>query len=157
MPIHKERRIIACPRDYFFDIIADVERYPEYLSFWQDAKIYRHDKNVYYTVQKIGIGPVTEVFRTKTNLIPTSKIRVTSTDHLFREFDILWVFESISERSCQVDFEFRCEASSFIMRRLMNLMLDEAAQHMVQAFQDRAIQRYTAMEAKERARTKRLS
>ena len=146
MPIHRERHIIDCPRDHFFAIVADVERYPEYLSFWQDAKIYRRDKDVYYTTQKIGIGPVREAFHTKTDLTPPDKIRVTSTDELFQEFNILWVFEPISEHSCRVDFEFRCEASTFFMRRIMNLMLDEAAHQMVKAFQGRAIQQYKVIE-----------
>lgn len=148
MPVHKERRVIACPREHFFDIVADVERYPDYLSFWQDAKIYRRDKDVYYTQQKIGIGPIRESFRTKTDLSRPSKIRVTSTDELFLEFEILWRFEPVSEHSCQIDFKFKCEAASFIMRRVMDLMLDEAAHHMVKAFEGRALQHYQAQKAK---------
>lgn len=146
MPIHRERRVIPCAPEFFFDIVADVECYPEYLSFWQDARIYRRDSDVYYTVQQIGIGPARETFRTRTDLSRPSRIRVTSTDDLFREFETLWLFEPVLESSCQVDFIFKCEAASFIMRRVMDVMLDEVARNMVKAFEERALSRYEVEE-----------
>ncbi len=148
MPIHREKRVIRCPQEHFFDIVADVERYPEYLSFWQDARIYRRDNDSYYTAQKIGIGPVIESFRTRTDLSRPSRIRVTSTDDLFHEFEILWLFESVTEHSCQIDFEFKCEAASFIMRTVMDLMLDETAHSMVKAFEYRALKQYKRLSGK---------
>ena len=142
MPIHRERRVISCAPEFLFDTVADVESYPEYLAFWQDARVYRRDRNVYYTVQEIGIGPARETFRTQTALSRPSRIRVTSTDKLFREFEILWVFEPVPENHCQVEFIFKCEATSFIVSRVMDVMLDEVARSMVKAFEERALTRY---------------
>ena len=138
MPIHREKRVIPYSQEQFFDIIADVERYPEYLSFWQSARIERRVDNVYHTVQQIGIGPVRERFRTQTRLSRPTRIVISSADHLFKAFEIRWGFESLSEHSCRVDFEFKCEMASFLMRRVMDLMLDETARTMVGAFEDRA-------------------
>lgn len=122
--------------------MADVERYPKYLSFWQDARIYRRDGDTYYTEQTIGIGPVREMFRTRTELSRPGRIRVTSKDELFREFEILWIFEPDSEHSCRVDFKFNCEATSFVARRIMDVMLDEVARSMVESFEARALKQY---------------
>lgn len=144
MPVYRERRVIPCPAKRFFDIVADVESYPEYLTFWQDARIYRRDLDTYYTAQTIGIGPIRETFRTRTELSQSSRIRVTSTDKLFREFEILWSFDSVSERACQVNFKFSCEATSFIVRRVMDVMLDEVARSMVEAFETRALAQHIA-------------
>ena len=147
MPIHRERRIGACPSDYFFDIVADVERYPEYLSFWQEAHIYRRESGIYHTRQKIGIGPARETFRTRTQLSRPKEIRVISDDKLFRHFEILWEFAPLPNDRCQVDFKFHIEAASFFMRRFMDVMLDEVSRSMVTAFKERALLQYANQQA----------
>ncbi len=140
MSTHSEQRIIACSPERFFDIVADVESYPDFLPFWRDAKVYRRAGHVYYTRQEIGIGPVRESFRSKTVLQPPSQIDIVSSEQIFREFAIHWEFRPAVDGGCQVRFELSIEARAGLLRKIMNAMLTDVARGMVSAFERRALE-----------------
>jgi coenzyme Q-binding protein COQ10 len=139
MPVHKESRVVPYGRDQFFDLVADVESYPEFLPLWRSAHIDRREGDVYYTDQRVGIGLWMSLqFHTRTRLDPPTDIEVTSEEDIFESFRISWHFEAVSEASCRVDFELSCDARSPMMRHIMDLMLLETARSMVEAFETRA-------------------
>jgi coenzyme Q-binding protein COQ10 len=143
MPVHRESRVLPYRRDQFFDLVADVESYPAFLPLWRSAKIYRKEGNVYFTEQEIGIGLLMrQRFRSQTKLTPPADIEVTSDEGIFEHLRIGWHFESPSRETCRVDFEMSCEARSFVMRQVMDLMLDDTARNMVAAFESRAREVY---------------
>jgi len=130
-------------RDQFFDLVADVESYPEFLPFWRFAHIYRREGDVYYTDQQVGIGLwMSQRFHSRTTLDRPTDIEVTSNDGLFENFRISWHFESPLEDSCRVEFEMSCDARSPMMSHIIDLMLHEMAQTMVEAFEVRARKLY---------------
>jgi coenzyme Q-binding protein COQ10 len=139
LPVHRENRVLPCRRDQFFDLVADVESYPEFLPLWRSARIYRKKGDVYYTEQVVGMGPLmSQRFRSRTKLDRPTDIEVTSDAGVFKHLRIVWHFESTPEDGCRVDFEMSCEASSPMMRRFIDLMLLETARGMVEAFEKRA-------------------
>lgn len=139
MPVHRETRVLPYRRDQFFDLVADVESYPEFLPLWRVARIYRREGDVYYTDQQVGIGPLlSQRFHSRTKLDPPTDIEVTSDDSIFENFRIGWHFEAPSEDSCRIDFELSCDARLPLMRRVLDVMLLETARTMVDAFEARA-------------------
>jgi coenzyme Q-binding protein COQ10 len=95
MTVYAESRILIAPRDRIFDLVADVESYPEFLPLWRDARIYQRSGNIYRTEQAVGLGRLEERFHTTTVLSRPWRIEVTSEDALFREFYIHWDFANI--------------------------------------------------------------
>jgi coenzyme Q-binding protein COQ10 len=142
MAEHSERRELAFNRERIFDLVADVERYPEFLPAWQEARIYRRDGDVYYTEQVIGRGPVRERFRSRTTLRHPTQIQVEATDDLFRHFDLLWEFQDAGEQQCRVDFSLRAEARSRLFQRVLDILLTDMARSIVSAFEKRATELY---------------
>ena len=61
------------------------------------------------------------------------RIRVTSADPLFNEFLIQWLLEDLPEHSCRVNFSLHCEAASFILRPIFEVVLGEAGRGIVTA------------------------
>ena len=137
MSIHSEHRLIRAPQERLFELIADVEEYPDFLPMWVDARIYRRRGNTYFTEQEIGLGPLRQRFRTKTELTPPTRIEVTSADGLFREFFIRWDLASAGQ-NCRVDISLSWEVRSFLMQKAIDLLLPETARSMVLAFERRA-------------------
>ena len=80
MTRHREERMVRTPRAVLFDIVADVERYPEFLPMWRQVRIRQRRGNTYYTDQEIGLGPIRERFMTRTVLAPPEAIEITSED-----------------------------------------------------------------------------
>ncbi len=142
MSTHRDSQIIRAPRERIFDLVADVERYPEFLPLWLDARIYRHrGETTYFTEQEVGLGPLRERFRTKTVMDRPSSIEVTSHDGLFRDFRILWTFSDAGvdgKPACRADIALTWQVRSWLMQRAIDLMLPETARSMVQAFARRA-------------------
>lgn len=137
MSIHSEHRLIHAPRERLFELIADVEKYPDFLPMWIDARIYHRKGDTYFTVQEIGLGPVRQRFRTKTVLTAPTRIEVTSADGLFREFFICWDLASAGQ-NCRVDITLNWEVRSNLMQKAIDLLLPETARSMVRAFEGRA-------------------
>lgn len=145
MSTHSETRVLPYPPERFFDLVADVESYPEFLPFWRDAKVYRRVGQVYYTDQEVGIGPVRERFRSKTVLERPTRIDILSSERMFRKFAIHWEFTPISSGGCQVQFTFCVEARSRLLGKVMDALILETARGMVAAFERRARERFGAL------------
>lgn len=137
MTVYTASRSIKQPQEVIFDLVADVERYPEFLPLWKCARIIGRDGNTYDTEQMVGFGPVRERFRTKTVLVRPTLIEVTSTDRLFRNFFIRWDLDSAAE-GCRVGIALRWEVRSRILQKAIDLVLPETAVKMIDSFERRA-------------------
>ena len=137
MTAHRDSCFIAAGCSDVFDLVADVERYPEFLSLWREARIYAHDDDVYFTEQEVGLGLLRERFRTRTQLLRPESIVVTSDDSRFQAFGIRWTFEPLPG-GCRAGIELSWEMRSRPLQRAIELLLPTAARSMVDAFRRRA-------------------
>lgn len=143
MAAHREKRLLPYNPEQIFDLVADVEKYPEFLPLWHSVSVQRPPGDLYYTEQTLQLGPLQKRFRTETLLERPSRIHVTSRDPLFNHFSIQWLLKHQPEGACLVDFSLQCEASSFLLRPILDVVMIEAAQGMVWAFERRAHALYT--------------
>jgi coenzyme Q-binding protein COQ10 len=139
MTTHRETQLIAASCDRVFELVADVERYPEFLSLWRHARVYHREGDVYMTEQEVGLGPICERFRTRTELRRPQRIEVTSDDTLFETFQILWGFEPV-RTGCRASIALTWEMRSRRLQKGIDLLLPTVARTMVGAFQRRADQ-----------------
>jgi coenzyme Q-binding protein COQ10 len=137
MTTYAASRMIAAPSETLFDLVADVERYPEFLPLWTSARVLRHRGNVYYTEQEVGVGPIRRCFHTRTELIRPTRIDVTSTDQTFRVFRIGWDFAD-RDRDCRINIVLTWEVRWWMMQRAIDLALPDTARMMIDAFERRA-------------------
>lgn len=138
MASHRESRAIAQPPEYLFDIVADVERYPEFLPLVSSARIVKHHENTYETQQSMALGLLTHRFSTRTELDRPRAITVISEDRSFSRFHIRWNFSALDNGHCQVDFTLDCETRSLLLRPVMQVLIMPMATSMVSAFETRA-------------------
>jgi coenzyme Q-binding protein COQ10 len=137
MTTHREARLIGAPREVVFDLVADVERYPEFLPLWRHARIYQRHGDVYLTEQEIGLGLIRERFRTRTELRRPDRIEVTSDDAMFRSFRICWSFQPVRS-GCWASIALTWEVQARRLQGAIDLLLPTVARTMVDAFQRRA-------------------
>ncbi len=138
MTVYRESRTVSAPADLLFDLVADVERYPEFLPMWKRARIQHWDgPSTYFTEQEVGFGPIRERFTTKTVLARPASIAVISSDRLFREFFIHWNFADAGD-NCQIGIQLKWQARSFLLQKGIDLVLPKTAEMMVDAFERRA-------------------
>ena len=138
MATHRESRTIAQPSELLFDIVADVERYPEFLPLIQEARIIGHHPSAYETEQSLALGALVHRFRTRTELDRPHGITVLSNDPLFCHFNICWQFTPLGDSASRVDFALDCEPRSFFLLPIVQLLVLPMATSMVSAFEARA-------------------
>ena len=142
--MHEHRTHCSLPftPDQLFDLVADVERYPEFLPWWVAARVCKRRDNVYYTDQVLRIATIRRRFGSKTVLERPKRIRVTSTDGPVRNLHLIWSFDPRSDRGCDVSLEVRLDFRSLLLSDLFALDMVHAARPIMAAFQAHAYRLY---------------
>lgn len=135
---YRQSQIIAVSDEQMFDLVADIERYPEFVPSMRKATIVRRESSAYETQQTLALGLLTYPFRTRTELNRPHAIRVTSADWAFRRFKIDWSFTPTRAGECRVDFAFDCQIRSLWLNPLGDVLVAQMASTMVNAFVARA-------------------
>jgi len=143
MPTHAEKRVLTYRPDQLFDLVADIERYPEFLPWCVGARIRSREDNVIVADLVIGFKMIRERFTSRVRLDrPGMRIDVAYTDGPFRYLDNHWLFEPLPEGRCRIDFYVDFEFRSLVLQKIIGVLFNEAVRRMVAAFESRAKQLY---------------
>jgi coenzyme Q-binding protein COQ10 len=140
MPRYRDTRILPYSRDRLFDLIADVERYPDFLPWWHAARVRRRDGNTEHVVQVVGPAVARFRFASTTVLERPAYIQTTSRERPFRRLEIHWTFAPGPRGGCAATFEVEYELRSGAVERLTAIVFDAAVRRVVTAFETRAHQ-----------------
>ncbi len=138
MPIHMEKRVLPYTPKQLLELVADVEKYPEFLPWCMGLRILQKQDDLIVADMVIGYKMFREKFSSQVEILRPDRINVKYTDGPFKYLDNHWEFEPHGEGGCllnfYVDFEFR----SSLMQHAINLVFNKAVHKMVGAFEDRA-------------------
>ena len=137
MPTHAEKRVVPYTPSQVFDLVADIERYPEFLPWCKAARIRKRQGSLLVGDLIIGFRMVKERFTSHVTLKAPNRIDVEYTQGPLRYLNNHWVFEQHPE-GCLIDFYIDFEFHSKMLQKLIGLLFNEAVQRMVGAFEDRA-------------------
>jgi len=153
MPIHAEQRVLPYRPEQLFDLVADIERYPEFLPWCVAARIRRREGNTIHADLVIGFKMLRERFTSRVALDrPNLRIDVSYAEGPFRYLNNHWIFEPMPDGACRIDFYVDFEFRSRLLRSTMGFVFGEAVHHMVRAFEGRARKLYGAAPAPSIAR-----
>ena len=147
MPRHEVHCALAYMPEQLFDLAADVERYPEFLPWWVAARVRKREGNVYYTDQVIGLAMARQRFGSKTVLQRPERIDVTSTDRMFRNFHLIWLFDPLPDNVCQVALVVDLELRSKLIQNLFGRAISRTVGSIMSAFEVRAHRLYGPSES----------
>ena len=126
-----------------FDLVADVERYPEFLPLCEATRIRerkeRDGKTLIVVEMTVGYKAIRETFVTQDLLKPDElEIDVKYLDGPFKYLDNRWTFVPHGEHGCEVQFFIDYEFKSRVLGMLMGSMFDRAFRMFSEAFEKRA-------------------
>ena len=136
------KKLIECKKEQLIDLVLDIEKYPEFVPFCVDAKVYeKKEKSILLLIVAdltIGKGPFKDTYKSdvKYNKKEDS-IFVTNLDGPLKHLENTWHFKeknNITEVSFEVDFELKNEFLNIVMTKSFQFALDKIAE----AFQKRA-------------------
>jgi len=138
MHTHREKRVLPHTAEQMFDLVADVEKYPQFLPWCTGLRIFKRDGNVFYADLRIGYKVIREKFTSKVALFPKDRIDVHYMSGPLRHLHNRWDFVQNEDGSCTVDFFIEFEFRSKLFEKLIGRVFDEIVHRMVSAFVDRA-------------------
>ena len=143
MKKHIETCIIAAEVQDVFNLVADIESYPEFLPWCEGARITEtipgSRKDYLIADLVVAFGSFREIFPSEIVVDKIDfNIEIFSSENPFKVLHGKWDFKKIND-GCQVDFEIKFEFKSKILDKLIGLVFYQSMKKIVKAFQRRAI------------------
>lgn len=142
MPKFEATRRVAHTPEEMFALVADIEKYPQFLPLCEALSIRsrkeRDGRTVLVADMTVGYKAIRETFTTQVYLKPDERIiDVKYIDGPFKYLSNVWGFEPASD-GCFVRFFIDYEFKSRILGAMMGSMFDRAFRMFAEAFEKRA-------------------
>ena len=142
MPKASVKRLIECNKDQLVDLVLDIEKYPEFVPFCLDAKVYERNNEgdliLIIADLTIGKGPFKDTYKSDVKFDKKeSTIKVTNIGGPLNYLENTWHFkkhENGTEILFDIDFEIENKFLNIVMTKSFQFGLDKIAD----AFQKRA-------------------
>lgn len=127
-----------------FDLVADIERYPEFVPLCLSARIVRGSTDVagirvLLVAMEVGHLAIRQHFTTRDTLDRSRmKIHIEYVEGPFRAFENIWAFHDEPGGVCRVDFTADYEFGSPVLGAVMGSMFEMAFRNICSAFETRA-------------------
>jgi coenzyme Q-binding protein COQ10 len=144
MPRFSTKRRVRHSAADMFALVADVERYPEFVPLCRDLIVRRRSARgegieVLTADMTVAYKMIHETFTSRVTLDkPRLNILVEYLDGPFRYLENRWVFRPLTEQTCEVEFFIAYEFNSRMLGILMGAMFDTAFRKFAEAFERRA-------------------
>jgi coenzyme Q-binding protein COQ10 len=143
MPVYRTTRRVPHAPERMFALVADVEKYPEFLPLCEALTIRSRETSaegneVLMADMAVGYKAIHERFTTRVTLDHVQqRILVEYVDGPFRYLENRWTFEP-DGTGCAVGFFISYEFRSSMLGLLMGAMFDRAFRKFAEAFEARA-------------------
>ena len=142
MPKASVKRIINKKKDKLIDFVLDIEKYPEFIPFCIDSKVYETNDNgneiEIIADLTIGKRPFIDTYKSDVRYNKKNdSIHVTNIDGPLKHLENNWKFvekDNLTEVQFDVDFEIKNKFLNLIMEKSFQFGLNKIAD----AFQKRA-------------------
>ena len=145
MPSFTQSKALPYPAKTIYDLVMDIEKYPEFLPWCKQAKIietisennlqadllinFKNFFEKYRSDVKHGKGEDGSYF-----------IDVVAIEGPFKKLVNQWRIHELEQQKCQVDFFVDFEFNSFFLTKVVSPIFERAAVKMMTAFEERAKQ-----------------
>ncbi|ADH89092.1 cyclase/dehydrase [Ancylobacter novellus DSM 506] len=148
MPSFRNKRHVRHSATDMFELVADVERYPEFVPLCESLRVRRkvasgEGVDILVADMSVAYKMFRESFTSRVTLDrPRLAITVEYLDGPFSRLENRWSFNPELERACHVEFFISYEFRSRTLGLLMGAMFDAAFRRFADAFEARADEVY---------------
>ncbi|MEL7150607.1 MAG: type II toxin-antitoxin system RatA family toxin [Pseudomonadota bacterium] len=147
MPTHSETRHLPYTAQQMYDLVADVEKYPQFLPWTAAARIRstteQGDALVMLADLVISFKVFRERFGSRVTLFPKQmKIDTEYLDGPFEKMVSNWGFAPAEDDGCKVTFHVDFAFRNKLLQTTATIFFNDAMQRVVRAFERRAQELY---------------
>ena len=143
MPKASVKRLIECEKKDLIELVLDIEKYPEFVPFCFDAKIYENKQDG--DLQKIiadltiGKGPFKDTYKSDVAFSKkTDSIYVKNIEGPLNHLTNNWTFTDKNNGITEITFDIDFEIKNKFLNSLMVVSFQFGLEKIADAFQKRA-------------------
>ena len=139
MPTSSQKRLLNYNADDLFNIVIDIEKYPDFIPWCSEINIINKKKNQIIADLKVSYKLFNETFRSyvkynKKNLI----ITVEYTEGPLESLNTNWKFSKINNKKTFVHFDINLQFKVGLFNKILNIFFKNIEEKMIDAFENRA-------------------
>lgn len=153
MTTHAERKVLAYTPRQLFDLVAQVEKYPEFLPWVISAKVSERkvvdgsngaggQSSSFLAEVTIGYKMFKYPYKCYVHLTPDYRIDIEYIEGPFKYLNNHWIFNPINDKLTEIEFYMDFELKTPALQAILKPMFSEVVKRMINAFERRAGQMY---------------
>jgi coenzyme Q-binding protein COQ10 len=124
-----------------FDLVADVERYPDFVPGWRRVDVRRGTGKTMEVHQVVQVAGFNFAFDSSTTLDPPRRITIAADKGMFDLFEIDWQFQGCAG-GCSVTLHIRVAMRNKILEAVLAPLLAQQQREIMRSFELEAERRY---------------
>jgi len=121
-----------------FVLVDDVEAYPEFLPWCNDAEVRNRTDNIVEATLELHKGSLSNHFTTRNTRREFETIELELIGGPFRQLQGGWQFTEIGEEGCKVALELEFEFENKLIDMMFGAFFEDTCNSLVDAFTKRA-------------------
>jgi len=142
MPTHAEIKKSPYSAIQMYDLVADVDSYPQFLPWCLATRIKSRTDRFIIADMVIGFKMIREKYTSEVTLTENHKVEIIYKNGPFKYLNSHWIFEPTEDGTCTIDFYVDFEFKSAFLQKIIGTVFNEAVQLMIGAFEKRAKELY---------------
>ena len=128
--------------EQMYDLVADVESYPDFLPWCSAARIQSEDNDEVVACLTMSRAGFNSSFTTRNRMDPPHRIFMTLLDGPFTDLEGEWQVEPLGEAGCKLELSMRFTIANRSKDLLMGVAFEHSCNTLVDAFVTRARSMY---------------
>lgn len=138
----KRSALVTFSAGQMFDLVNDIEAYPQYMDGCTGATILRRGDDWLEARLELSKAGITQVFVTRNQLQAPERMTMALVDGPFKRFQGCWSFTPLAADACKVSFELEFELQNKLLGMAVGKLFEAVASRQVDALCERARQIY---------------
>ncbi len=138
----KRSALVRCSANQMYQLVNDVEAYPEFLPWCNSAQVLSHDAVQMRANIGVARAGLRRSFITVNRLHPGKMIEMRLVAGPFRHLEGNWRFLPLREDACRVSLDLRFEMAGLLAQKTLGPIFAQVSLALVDAFCRRATQAY---------------
>lgn len=142
--MHTVKRSVLVPHsaDKMFDLVADVEKYPEFMPWCGGGTVHERDAHGMRASVTIHFAGIRQTFTTRNTHDYPNRITMELVDGPFSALTGCWEFLPLSADACKVLYTMEYAFSNRALETLVGPVFNRIASSFIDSFTQRAQDRY---------------
>ncbi|MEN9946440.1 MAG: hypothetical protein RLZZ293_826 [Pseudomonadota bacterium] len=126
-----------------YALISDIANYKNYLPWCPSSQVLSKQENIVIGRVDIAYTKIKTHFTTKNINTENKRIDINLVDGPFKHLQGHWIFTSLGETGCKVEFKLEYKFSNFILEKLIGAVFEFAIRNIVDSFVKKAQEIYS--------------